>query len=120
MAGRDPQEVVAAHVRRLEALRRAAIVERVTEGLWKVPNDLVECGRQYDVQRLGGVAVELKSHLPIERQAHVIGATWLDQPLISGGRGLGDLVFGNDAKQVMQQRAAFWPNRGSQSGVGNT
>ena len=72
-AGRDPQEVVAAHVRRLEALRRAGIVERVTEGLWKVPDDLAERGRQYDAQRLGGVAVELKSHLPIERQARVIG-----------------------------------------------
>src|SRR5690606_18378406 len=36
--GRDPQEVVAAHVRRLEALRRAGIVERVAEGLWKVPD----------------------------------------------------------------------------------
>jgi hypothetical protein len=71
--GRDPQEVVAAHVRRLEALRRAGIVERVAEGLWKVPDDLPERGRQYDAQRLGGVAVELKSHLPIERQARVIG-----------------------------------------------
>jgi type IV secretory pathway VirD2 relaxase len=40
--GRDPQEVVAAHVRRLEALRRAGIVERVAEGLWKVPDDLPE------------------------------------------------------------------------------
>ncbi|WP_049233858.1 DUF3363 domain-containing protein, partial [Pseudomonas aeruginosa] len=39
-AGRDPQEVVASHVRRLEALRRAGIVERVAEGLWKVPDDL--------------------------------------------------------------------------------
>ncbi|MFU7556995.1 DUF3363 domain-containing protein, partial [Pseudomonas paraeruginosa] len=63
--GRDPQEVVASHVRRLEALRRAGIVERVAEGLWKVPDDLPEQGRRYDAQRLGGVAVELKSHLPI-------------------------------------------------------
>lgn len=107
VAGRDPQEVVAAHVRRLEALRRAGIVERVAEGLWKVPDDLVEQGRRYDAQRLGGVAVELKSHLPIERQARVIGATWLDQQLINGGRGLGDLGFGSDAKQAMQQRADF-------------
>ena len=30
--GRDPQEAVAAHIRRLEALRRAGIVERVAEG----------------------------------------------------------------------------------------
>lgn len=110
--GRDPHEVVAAHVRRLEALRRGGIVERVAEGLWKVPDDLAERGRQYDTQRLGGVAVELKSHLPIERQARVIGATWLDQQLIGGGLGLGDLGFGGDAKQAMQQRADFLEEQG--------
>ncbi|HGM4255603.1 TPA: DUF3363 domain-containing protein [Pseudomonas aeruginosa] len=110
--GRDPQELVAAHVRRLEALRRAGVVERVAEGLWKVPDDLAERGRQYDAQRLGGVAVELKSRLPIERQARVIGATWLDQQLIDGGRGLGDLGFGGDVKQAMQQRADFLEEQG--------
>jgi len=102
--GRDPQEVVATHVRRLEALRRAGIVERVAEGLWKVPDDLPERGRKYDAQRLGGVAVELKSHLPIERQARVIGATWLDQQLIGGGSGLGDLGFGGEAKGLAERR----------------
>ncbi|WP_176331071.1 relaxase/mobilization nuclease domain-containing protein [Burkholderia vietnamiensis] len=112
MPGRDPQEVVAAHVRRLEALRRAGIVERVAEGLWKVPGDLPEQGQHYDAQRLGGVAVELKSHLPIERQARVIGATWLDQQLIDGGRGLGDLGLGGYAKQAMQQRADFLEEQG--------
>jgi len=110
--GRDPREVVATHVRRLEALRRAGIVERVAEGLWKVPDDLPERGRQYDAQRLGGVAVELKSHLPIERQARVIGATWLDQQLIGGGKGLGDMGFGAEAKQAMQQRADFLAEQG--------
>jgi type IV secretory pathway VirD2 relaxase len=105
---RDPREVVAAHVRRLEALRRAGIVERVAEGVWRVPDDLVERGRQYDAQRLGdGVAVELKSHLPIERQTRVIGATWLDQQLIGGGRGLGDLGFGSEVKDALRQRADF-------------
>ena len=105
-------EVVAAHVRRLEALRRAGIVERVAEGLWKVPADLPERGSRYDARRLGGVAVEVKSHLPIERQARVIGATWLDQQLIGGGTGLGDLGFGVEAKQAMQQRADFLTEQG--------
>lgn len=109
----DPREVVEAHVRRLEALRRAGLVERLAEGVWQVPNDLPERGRQYDGQRLGGgVVVELKSHLPIERQARVIGATWLDQQLIGGGRGLGDLGFGGEAKQVLQQRADFLAEQG--------
>ncbi|WP_298018204.1 relaxase/mobilization nuclease and DUF3363 domain-containing protein [uncultured Castellaniella sp.] len=111
-AGRDPQEIVAAHVRRLEALRRAGIVERVAEGLWKVPDDLPERGRQYDAQRLGGVAVELKSHLPIERQARVVGATWLDQQLIGGGKGVGDVGFGGEAKQAMQKRVDFLEEQG--------
>ncbi|NKQ12120.1 type VI secretion protein [Stutzerimonas zhaodongensis] len=109
---RDPQEQVAAHVRRLEALRRAGIVERVADGLWKVPADLPERGRQYDAKRLGEAAVQLKSHLPIERQALVIGATWLDQQLIGGGRGLGDLGFAGEVKQALRQRADFLAEQG--------
>jgi type IV secretory pathway VirD2 relaxase len=109
---RDPQEVVEAHVRRLESLRRAGIVERIAEGLWKVPDDLLEKGRQYDAQRLGGVAVELKSHLPIERQARAIGATWLDQQLIGRGRGLSDMGFGSEVKDALQKRADFLAEQG--------
>ncbi|HBO6068027.1 TPA: relaxase/mobilization nuclease and DUF3363 domain-containing protein [Pseudomonas aeruginosa] len=111
--GRDPAEVVAAHVRRLEALRRAGIVERLGEGVWEVPADLPEQGRRHDTQRLGGgVAVELKSHLSIERQARVIGATWLDQQLIGGGEGLGELGFGSEVRQALQQRADFLAEQG--------
>lgn len=108
MHDRDPREVVVAHVRRLEALRRNGIAERITEGVWRVPGDLAEQGRQYDAQRLGGsMVVELKSHLPIEQQTRVIGATWLDQQLISGGEGLGNLGFGGEVKDAMQQRYEF-------------
>ena len=111
--GRDPAEVVAAHVRRLEALRRAGIVERIAEGIWQVPPDLPDRGRQHDAQRLGGgVAVDLKSHLPIERQARVIGATWLDQQLIGGGQGLGELGFGSEVRSALQQRADFLAEQG--------
>ncbi|EMC9459567.1 relaxase/mobilization nuclease and DUF3363 domain-containing protein [Pseudomonas aeruginosa] len=110
---RDPREVVAAHVRRLEALRRAGIVDREAEGVWRVPDNLVERGRQYDAKRLGGgVAVELKSHLPIERQARVIGATWLDLQLIGGGKGLGEQGFGAEVKDALRQRAKFLTEQG--------
>ncbi|MGH8159785.1 MAG: DUF3363 domain-containing protein [Rhodanobacter sp.] len=110
---RDPHEVVATHVRRLEALRRAGIVERVAEGWWRVPADLPEQGRQYDAQRLGGaVAVELKSHLPIERQTRVIGATWLDQQLIGGGKGMSNLGFGAEVRDALRQRIDFLVEHG--------
>jgi len=56
--------------------------------------------------------VELKSHLPIERQAQVIGATWLDQQLIGGGRGQGDFGFAGEVRQAMQQRTDFLAEQG--------
>lgn len=88
-------------------------MEREAEGVWRVPNDLAERGRQYDAQRLGGgVAVDLKSHLPVERQARVIGATWLDQQLIEGGKGLGDLGFGAEVKEALRERADFLIEQG--------
>ncbi len=109
---RDPGEVVDAYVRRLEALRRAGIVERLADGVWQVPKDLPEQGQRYDAQRLGGVAVELRSHLPIERQARVVGATWLDQQLIGGGTGVGNLGFGSEVREALRQRADFLVDQG--------
>jgi len=96
-------------------LRRRIVTLTVHEPRlrWRVPDDLPERGRQYDAQRLGGgVAVELKSHLPIERQAGAIGATWLDQQLIGGGRGLGDRGFGGEAREALRQRADFLIDQG--------
>ena len=107
-----PKEVVDTHVRRLEALRRASIVERVAEGVWRVPADLPEQGRQYDMQRLGGVAVELRSHLSIERQTRVIGATWLDQKLIGGASGIADNGFGGEVRGALRQRSDFLIEQG--------
>jgi type IV secretory pathway VirD2 relaxase len=102
----DPDEIVTAHVRRLEALRRAGIVERLTEGVWHVPSDLPEQGRQYDA-RLGGVSVTVRSHLSIEQQKRAIGATWLDQQLIAGGNNLGERGFGIEVREALRQRADF-------------
>jgi type IV secretory pathway VirD2 relaxase len=111
-SGRDPKEIVDAHVRRLEALRRAGIVERVAEGVWRVPTDLPEQGRRYDAQRLDGVAVELRSHLPVERQVRVIGATWLDQQLIGGAGGIANNGFGGDVREALRQRSDFLVEQG--------
>ncbi|MDA8258391.1 MAG: relaxase/mobilization nuclease and DUF3363 domain-containing protein, partial [Betaproteobacteria bacterium] len=109
---RDSKEMVDAHVRRLEALRRAGIVERVAEGVWRVPADLPDQGRQYDAQRLGGVSVELRTHLPIERQARVIGATWLDQQLIGGASSIADNGFGGEVRDALRQRSDFLIEQG--------
>jgi type IV secretory pathway VirD2 relaxase len=110
--GRDPQETVAVHVRRLEALRRAGLAERVAEGVWRVPVDLPERGRQHDAQRLAGGSVTLQSHLPIERQTRVIGATWLDRQLIAGAAGVADKGFGGELRETLRQRSDFLIEQG--------
>lgn len=108
----DPLETVAAHVRRLEALRRAGVVERVADGVWRIPADLPERARQHDAQRLAGGSVTLHSHLPIERQARVIGATWLDRQLIGGAVGVADKGFGGAVREALRQRSDFLIEQG--------
>ncbi|MFH6601704.1 DUF3363 domain-containing protein [Ectopseudomonas khazarica] len=110
--GHDPEALVERHVRRLEALRRAGIVERLAEGVWRVPADLPEQGRQHDARRLGDVAVELRTQLPLEQQVRAVGATWLDQQLIGGNRELVDKGFGKEVREALRQRADFLVEQG--------
>jgi hypothetical protein len=100
----DPDSFIAAHVRRLEALRRAGIVERVEDGVWRVPADLAERGKAHDAKRLGGVDVELRSHLSIDRQARAIGATWLDRQRFGDLSGLAQTGFGAEVRDAMRDR----------------
>ncbi|QFT22723.1 hypothetical protein FIV02_14205 [Pseudomonas sp. THAF187a] len=110
--GHAPEALVERHVRRLEALRRAGIVERLADGVWRVPADLPERGRQHDARRQGDVAVELRTPLPVERQVRAIGATWLDQQLIGGSRDLADKGFGREVRDALRQRADFLVEQG--------
>lgn len=110
--GHDPDALIERHVRRLEALRRAGIVERLAEGVWRVPADLPEQGRQHDARRLGDVAVELRTPLPLEQQVRAVGATWLDQQLIGGNRELVDKGFGKEVREALRQRADFLVEQG--------
>ena len=108
----DAQERVVAHVRRLEALRRAGIVERLSEGFWRVPADLVERGRAYDRQREGEVRTEVLSHQSLKQQTRVIGATWLDRELASGASQFAPQGFGADVAVALKERAEFLVEQG--------
>ena len=105
--GRDPEAFVEAHVRRLEALRRAGTVERVEEGVWRVPPDLVERGQAYDARRSAGVTVEVRSYLPIERQVRAVGATWLDSLLVRPAGELRTAGFGQEVRTALAERKEF-------------
>ncbi len=108
----DPAEFVQAHVRRLEALRRAGIVERLEEGVWRVPSDLMKRGRAYDREQTRGAVVDVRSYVPLARQTRVIGATWLDQQIEGDRAGLGLRGFGAEARTALEQREAFLIEQG--------
>ena len=93
---RDPQATINVHVRRLEALRKSRIVERLADGVWVVPKDILQKARQHDEQKASGLVIELRSHFPIEKQVKAMGATWLDHCLLT-----------NKAKQQLPTRHGF-------------
>ncbi|CAM4004490.1 DUF3363 domain-containing protein [Bordetella tumulicola] len=103
----DPDRVVKSHVRRLEALRRAGMVERIDDGVWRIPQDLTQQGQVFDIKRTGGLTIELRCHLPLVRQVQAMGATWLDTQLIAGGKELSSSAFGAKVREAMWHRADF-------------
>lgn len=103
--------VIEGRVRRLEALRRAGVTERIEEGTWRVPPDLVARAAQYDRGRNGGLSVVVRSDWPIERQVRAVGATWLDTLLIRG-EAPGSAGFGAAVREALRGREAFLAGEG--------
>ncbi|MDP1953273.1 MAG: DUF3363 domain-containing protein [Polaromonas sp.] len=108
----EPGTTVDAHVRRLEALRRAGIVERIADGVWKLPQDFARKAREHDMHKAEGATIELRSHLPIAQQVRAIGATWLDQQLVTGDVGLATRGFGARVRDAMIHRVEFLSEEG--------
>ncbi len=105
----DPRasaDYVQAHVRRLEALRRANIVRRFPDGSWEVPTDFED--RVAEFAKKGssypGSVVAL-SFLSLEDQVQADGATWLDAQLVAKDRvALRGDRFGADVAEALSQR----------------
>ncbi len=109
---RDPQATLEVHVRRLESLRRDGIVERIEDGVWKLPADLLRQTQHQDVQKAHGLTLELRSHLPVEQQVRAMGASWLDRQLLDEGKALAPQGFGTKAREAMERRADFLVEQG--------
>ncbi|WP_287786338.1 DUF3363 domain-containing protein [Acidiphilium sp.] len=92
----DPEAYVEAHVRRLEALRRAGVVQRLDADHWRIPADLEQRAARHDTGRSQMPSLRVLSALDLEAQICSDGATWLDRqlvardpvPLAQGGFGL--------------------------------
>ena len=103
--GGDYDAYVESHVRRLEALRRAGIVERIDADHWRLPADFEKRTAEYDAQRRGRMTLRVLSSLDLEAQIDANGATWLDREMTSSNRApIVRAGFGAEVDQAMKQR----------------
>jgi hypothetical protein len=85
--GGEPQAFVGAHVRRLEALRRAGIVECLDADCWLIPDDFEARAAAYDAARGPRTRMRVLCAFDLDRQVPSDGATWLDRQILGRDRG---------------------------------
>jgi len=103
--GGDYDGFVDAHVRRLEALRRGGVVERIDADQWRIPQDFEARAAAHDAGHGGQLNIRVLSTFDLEKQITADGATWLDRRLV--GRGPSDIApagFGQEVSQAMDRR----------------
>ncbi|MCO8028461.1 DUF3363 domain-containing protein [Brevundimonas diminuta] len=114
--GGDYEGYVDAHVRRLEALRRAGIVERIDADQWRIPDDLVSRAAAYDAGRDRQASVRVLSPVDLQRQIGSDGATWLDRRLIHAETAdLAATGFGQQVRKALNQRREHHIEQGDAS-----
>ena len=85
-----------AHKRRLEALRRGGVVERMQDGTWQVPVDYLVRAAEFEAAKGRGVRVGVRSWLGLEALVEREAETWLDseeagEPKIASSQRMRDL-----------------------------
>jgi type IV secretory pathway VirD2 relaxase len=111
----DAEAYVEAHVRRLEALRRAGIVERLDADRWQVPPDYAERSVGFDARKGAGraVGITMLSFADLDSQVTADGATWLDRQLVGYVRPtLAAAGFGQQVREALDHRAAQLVDQG--------
>lgn len=111
--GGDYQGYVDAHVRRLEALRRAGIAERIDADQWRIPDDFENRATAYDAGRNRQANIRILSAARLEQQIGADGATWLDRRLVSAETSdLAPSGFGQQVREAMDRRREHHIDRG--------
>lgn len=103
--GGDYKGYVDSHVRRLEALRRAGIVERIDADQWRIPEDFESRAATYDAGRNRLASIRVVSTIELEKQIGADGATWLDRRLVTpDASDITPAGFGQQVREAMDQR----------------
>lgn len=107
-------EYIQAHVRRLEAMRRAGHAERNSDGSWKIPKDYLRRAASYEKKRgfNNPVKLDVESRIPLKDLPKTIGRTWLDEELKSVVNAANQTGFGDDVEAAKTQRQQFLLSQG--------
>jgi len=99
-------EFVTAHVRRLEALRRAGHVTREPDGRWTIPADYLARVEAYERTSALSRPVQItpQSSLTLKQMETAIGATWLDRSLVDGKPNPQARGFGHEIELAKARR----------------
>ena len=114
----DPRasgEYIRAHVRRLEAMRRAGVAERFADGSWAIPEDFLDKTRAHEERALmrQPARLVLMSSLGLDRMAEAEGATWLDRQLLAERpEPLRYDGFGREAEDAIERRRRWLLSQG--------
>jgi type IV secretory pathway VirD2 relaxase len=111
--GDEYENYVVSHIRRLEALRRAGIVERLDNGNWRIPADFERRAQDYDTERTNPLGIQVLSKIDLRAQLATNGATWLDRELIADPPvPLRDNGFGHEVRGALAQRRQWLIDQG--------
>jgi len=114
----DPQAseaFAAAHVRRLEAMRRMRLgVERLPDGSWAIGEDHLDQAEAHArrQQRDRPVTLTLLSRSPAEELATTDAPTWLDRELAEGRSAPRDVGYGREARSALAVRRQWLVEQG--------
>ncbi|MDE2184532.1 MAG: relaxase/mobilization nuclease and DUF3363 domain-containing protein [Alphaproteobacteria bacterium] len=100
-------EFAQAHVRRLEAMRRAGFASRERDGSWSIGPDHLAKVEAFEKngERLQPVRLETLSRLPLAQQIGAEGVTWLDKQIVAREPETTSTVgFGREVGDALQRR----------------
>ena len=108
------EEYIQAHVRRLEAMRRAGHAERNADGSWRIPQDYLKRAAGYERKRgfNNPVKLDVVSRAPLKDLTDTIGRTWLDDELRSSAANEYQSGFGEEVNAAKAQRQKFLLSQG--------
>ena len=103
----DSDEFMRTHVRRLEALRRANLVQRFPDGTWEIPESYLEKAKALEerAHMRQPARLTLLSGFGLGDITEAEGATWLDRQLLSKSpEALREAGFGGEVKNAIERR----------------